>query len=41
MTTKFPFGILEANVYDPAREDGTTHVLGEGVFYAEHDTLSP
>lgn len=41
VTTKSPFGILEANVCNPAREDGTTHVLGERVFYAEHDTLSP
>lgn len=41
VTTKSPFGILEANVSDPAREDGTTQVLGEGVSYAEHDTLSP
>ena len=39
--TKSTFGILEANVSDPTHEDGITEALGEGVFYAEHDTLSP
>ena len=39
--TKSTFGILEANVFDPTHEDGITEALGEGVFYAEHDTLSP
>ena len=41
MTTKSTFGILQANVFDPACEDGITQALGEGAFYTEHDTLSP
>ena len=41
MTTKSTFGTLEANVSDPTHEDRITEALGEGVFYAEHDTLSP
>ena len=41
VTTKSTFGILQANVFDLAREDGITQALGEGAFFAEHDTLSP
>ena len=41
VTTKSTFGILQANVFDPACEDGITQALGEGAFYTEHDMLSP
>ena len=40
VTSKSSFGILEATLSDPAREDGTLQAQGEGVATVDHDMLT-